>query len=98
LDPDDQVRTVIRLIFDKFDELGAAHAVTRYLRHHRIRIGIRPHDGPNRGNLEWRQARVSTVYRILAHPGYAGTYAYGRTPIEPKGRPRKGRPTTRPPP
>jgi DNA invertase Pin-like site-specific DNA recombinase len=42
LDPDDQVRTVIRLIFDKFDELGAAHAVTRYLRQHRIRIGIHP--------------------------------------------------------
>jgi DNA invertase Pin-like site-specific DNA recombinase len=95
LDPDDQVRTVIRLIFDKFDELGAAHAVTRYLRHHRIRIGIRPHDGPNRGNLEWRPARVSTVYRILAHPGYAGTYAYGRTPVEPKRRRRNGQPGVR---
>jgi hypothetical protein len=27
---------------------------------------------------------VSTVYRVLTHPAYAGTYAYGRTPIEPK--------------
>jgi DNA invertase Pin-like site-specific DNA recombinase len=51
LDQDKQVRSVVRLIFDKFDELGAAHAVTRYLRQNHIRLGIRPHDGPNRGNL-----------------------------------------------
>jgi DNA invertase Pin-like site-specific DNA recombinase len=95
LDPDDQVRAVVRLIFDKFDELGTAHAVTRYLRQHHIRLGIRPHDGPNRGHLEWRPALVSTVYRILAHPAYAGTYAYGRTPIEPKRRRRNGQPGIR---
>ena len=83
LDPDEQVRDVVRLIFDKFDELGTAHAVTGYLRHHHVRLGIRPHDGPNRGNLEWRPAGVSTVYRMLAHPAYAGTYAYGRTPVDP---------------
>ena len=95
LDPDDQVRAVVRLIFDKFDELGTAHAVTRYLRQNHIRLGIRPHDGPNRGNLEWRPALVSTVYRILTHPAYAGTYAYGRTPIEPKRRRRNGQPGIR---
>jgi DNA invertase Pin-like site-specific DNA recombinase len=95
LDPDDQVRAGVRLIFDKFDELGTANAVTRYLRQNHIRLGIRPHDGPNRGNLEWRPALVSTVYRILTHPGYAGTYAYGRTPIEPKRRRRNGQPGIR---
>jgi DNA invertase Pin-like site-specific DNA recombinase len=95
LDPDDQVRAVVRLVFDKFDELGAAHAVTRYLRENDIRVGIRTHDGPNRGNLEWRPARVSTVCRILAHPGYAGTYTYGRTPIEPRRRRRDGQPGIR---
>ncbi len=89
LDPDEQVRAVVRLIFEKFDELGTAHAVTRYLRQNHIRLGIRPHDGPNRGNLEWRPAGVSTVYRILTHPAYAGTYAYGRTPVEPKRRRRE---------
>jgi DNA invertase Pin-like site-specific DNA recombinase len=95
LDQDEQVRSVVRLIFDKFDELGAAHAVTRYLRQNHIRLGIRPHDGPNRGNLEWRPARVSTVYRVLTHPAYAGTYAYGRTPIEPKRRRKNGQPSIR---
>jgi hypothetical protein len=32
---------------------------------------------------------------MLAHPGYAGTYAYGRTPIEPKRRRRNGQPGIR---
>jgi DNA invertase Pin-like site-specific DNA recombinase len=95
LDPDDQVCSAVRVIFDKFEELGAAHAVTRYLRQNHIRLGIRPHDGPNRGYLEWRPARVSTVYRILANPVYAGTYAYGRTPVEPKRRRPNGQPGIR---
>jgi hypothetical protein len=29
LDPDDQVRSVVRLIFEKLQDLGTAHAVTR---------------------------------------------------------------------
>lgn len=95
LDPDEQVRFVVRLIFDKFEELGTAHAVAAYLRQNHIRLGVRPHDGPNRGNLEWRPMLVSTVYRVLTHPAYAGTYAYGRTPIEPKRRRRNGQPAIR---
>ncbi len=95
LDPDEQVQAVVRLIFEKFDELGTAHAVTGYLRHNHFQLGIRPHDVTNRGNLEWRPAQVSTVYRILAHPAYAGTYAYGRTPVDPKRRRRNGQPSIR---
>jgi DNA invertase Pin-like site-specific DNA recombinase len=95
LDSDEQVQAVVRLIFEKFDELGTAHAVTGYLRHNHFKLGIRPHDGPNRGNLEWRPAGVSTVYRMLAHPAYAGTYAYGRTPVDPKRRRPNGQPSIR---
>ena len=32
---------------------------------------------------------------MLTHPAYAGTYAYGRTPIEPKRRRRNGQPGIR---
>jgi hypothetical protein len=31
LDPDEQVRTVVRLVFAKFAELGTLHAVLRWL-------------------------------------------------------------------
>jgi DNA invertase Pin-like site-specific DNA recombinase len=78
LDPDEQVRAVVRLIFETFEELGSLSAVFRYLLRHGIRLGIRPHDGPNRGELEWRRPCLTTLYRILHHPFYAGTYAYGR--------------------
>ena len=92
---DEQVRAVVALVFEKFDELGSVKAVFRYLLRHGIRLGIRPHDGPNRGQVEWRRPSPSTLYGILHHPFYAGTYAYGRCPVDPKrkhaARSRKGR-------
>lgn len=84
LDPDEQVRAVVRLIFEKFAELRSVRAVLRYLWRQGIRLGIRPHDGPNRGQVEWRRPRPETVYSILRHPFYAGPYAYGRHPVDPK--------------
>src|SRR5262249_22489254 len=48
LDPDEQVQQVVRLIFDKFDELGTVWGVFRYLVKQRVRIGIRPHAGAGR--------------------------------------------------
>jgi DNA invertase Pin-like site-specific DNA recombinase len=80
MDPDEQVREVVRLIFDKYDELGSAGAVFRYLIRNNIRLGFRPFHGPNRGGLEWRRPVLLTVFQILRHPIYAGAYAYGRRP------------------
>jgi DNA invertase Pin-like site-specific DNA recombinase len=95
LDPDEQVRSVVRLIFDKFEELGTATKVFRYLIEHQIRMGVRPHDGPNRGEVEWRRPSRTSVYGILRHPIYAGTYVYGRCVVDPKrkhaGRSKRGR-------
>lgn len=84
LDPDEQVRAVVTLLFDKFEELGSVRAVFAYLLQHGIRLGIRCHDGPQRGQLEWRRPCLPTLYRIFHHPFYAGTYAYGRSPLDPK--------------
>jgi DNA invertase Pin-like site-specific DNA recombinase len=80
MDPDEQVREVVRLIFDRYDELGSAWGVFHYLIRNNIRLGFRPHHGPNRGNLEWRRPVMLTVFQILRHPIYAGAYAYGRRP------------------
>ena len=52
LDPDQQVQSVVRLIFRKFEELGSVNGVLGYLVRHGIRLGIRPHHGANRGTLE----------------------------------------------
>ncbi len=80
LDPDEQVREVIRLIFDKYDEIGSAWGVFHYLIRNNIRLGFRPFHGTNRGDLEWRRPVLLTVFQILRHPIYAGAYAYGRRP------------------
>ena len=80
LDPDEQVRDVVSLIFDKFDELGTACAVFRYLVRHDIRVGLRLHHGPDRGRLEWRSPSRTLVFRILHHPIYTGAYTYGFRP------------------
>lgn len=86
LEPDAQARRVVQLIFEKFDELGSTTAVFRYLLEHDIKIGVRPHDGPSPGVLTWRRAKIRTVFSMLHHPMYAGTYVYGRCPIDPKRR------------
>jgi DNA invertase Pin-like site-specific DNA recombinase len=80
MDPDEQVREVIRLIFDKFDEIGTVWGVFHYLVRNNIRLGIRPFQGPNRGNLEWRRPTMMTVGQVVRHPMYAGAYAYSRRP------------------
>ena len=71
-DPDEQVRAVGRLLFDKFDELGTVHAVFHYLLEHNIRLGSRRRCGPQRGELHWRRPSLSTLFNILHHPYYAG--------------------------
>lgn len=86
LDPDEQVRGVVQLIFDKFAELGSIHATFRYLRHQDIRLGIRPITGPDCGNVVWRMPHLATVASILRNPTYAGTYTYGRFPADRKRR------------
>jgi DNA invertase Pin-like site-specific DNA recombinase len=77
LEPDEQARAVVQLIFDKFEELGSTRAVFHYLVRNHIDIGVRPCSGPNGGRLQWRRATHGIVRRVLAHPIYAGAYAYG---------------------
>ena len=86
LDPDEQVRAVVRMVFDQFERLGTIRKVLRYLIANDIRLGIRPHAGPNRGQLEWRTATRETVSDILHHPIYAGYYCFGRRQADPRRR------------
>jgi len=77
LEPDEEAQAVVRLVFEKFRELGTAWSVFRYLIEHQIELGYRCQRGANRGKLEWRRAEPQRVMRILRHPMYAGAYAYG---------------------
>jgi hypothetical protein len=95
LDPDEQVQTVVRLIFAKFAELGTLHGVLRWLVDHGIELGMRLRAGPDKGELVWRRPNRMTLQNILHSPVYAGIYAYGRRRVDPRrqlpGRPSTGR-------
>lgn len=82
LDPDEQVRATVRLVFDKFAELGSFGKVYRYLRQNKISLGCRVHQGPRRGELVWRPVSRALLARMLHHPIYAGAYSYGRRRVD----------------
>ena len=68
---------MIHLVFEKFDELGSAYAVFRYLVVNDLQLGFRRHRGGRIGELEWRPPSPNRILSILRHPIYAGAYAYG---------------------
>jgi DNA invertase Pin-like site-specific DNA recombinase len=90
LDPDEQARSTVQLVFDKFDELGSFGRLYRYLVRNKIRFGMRVHRGALRGQLEWRPPTRGTLSRMLHHPIYAGAYAYGRRRVDHKQRTSSG--------
>ncbi len=58
-DPDEQAQEVIRLIFDKFDELGTIYGVFHWLIRNDIKLPIRPRAGAKKGQLDWRRPSIS---------------------------------------
>lgn len=95
LDPDEQVQSVIRLLFDQFERQGSINGLLHYLVEHNLRMPIRPHHGPGRGQLEWRRPNRVTLQNLLHHPLYAGYYRWGHRACDPRrkvgGRPGTGR-------
>jgi DNA invertase Pin-like site-specific DNA recombinase len=76
-EPDEQARGMIRLVFEKFEELGSAYAVFRYLVVNDLQLGFRRQRGGRIRELEWRPPSPTRILSILRHPIYAGAYAYG---------------------
>jgi len=95
LDPDEQVRSVVGLVFAKYAELGSLTKTHAYFVANNIQFGLRVYKGPGKGRLVWQRPRRSALYEMLRHPFYAGAYAYGRSPLDPTrrvpGRPKSGR-------
>jgi hypothetical protein len=93
LDPDEQVRGVVGLVFDLFERLGTVGAVLGFLAGNCIQLGIRLQEGPERGELAWRRPSRAGLTNMLRNPAYAGIYAYGRSTLDPRRR-QPGRPCT----
>lgn len=91
---DDEVQARIHLVFAKFQELGSARAVMRYLRHNELHLPVRPLIGPAPHELVWREATSARVRDVLCNPVYAGAYVYGRRVVNGRGRWIGGRPAS----
>ena len=78
LDPDLRLQEVIRLVFQKFRELGSARQVLLWMASQKIHFPY-PSDGRTLTSFEWRQIRYRNVISILKNPFYAGVYAYGKS-------------------
>lgn len=86
LEPDEQARAVVTLIFAKFAELGSIAAVLRYLNAHRLQVGMRDYRTSVPGRLVWKRPNRATLHNMLHHPIYAGAYVYGRRKSDPRRR------------
>ena len=93
IDPDEQVRAVVHLIFEQFTRRGSVNGLLRWLVRHDVKLPIRPHFGANRGELEWRRPNRVTLLNLLHHPIYAGAYRWGHREVDPRKKV-AGRPTT----
>ena len=60
-DPDEQARSVVQLIFDKFDEVGTIYATFRWFTRHNISLPMRAHSGPHKGELDWRRPTMVAI-------------------------------------
>ena len=73
--PNDEVVQAIRLVFDRFDQLGTAHQTHVSL----VEDGIAfPVQSGGRGEVSWQTPSYRNIHSLLTNPTYAGVYAYGR--------------------
>ena len=78
LDPDEEVRGAVELVFRLFRETGSAYAVVQRFSERGLRFPKRAYGGAWDGNLVWGRLTHSRVLSILKNPSYAGVYLYGR--------------------
>ena len=68
VEPDEEARAVVQLVFDKFRELGTAWRVFRYLIEHGIQLGYRCQRGCQSWSAGVAQCRTSARHSHLAAP------------------------------
>src|SRR5437870_4123949 len=78
LDPDVRVQQAIRLVLQKFDELGSTRQVLLWLRRERISVPV-TRGGKAGRYTEWASPMYTRVHAIVTNPFLAGAYVYGRS-------------------
>ena len=79
IDPDQEVRSAVELIFELFRQTGSAYGVVRHFAQHQLRFPKRSYGGVWNGKLLWGNLKHSRVLGVLNNPCYAGAYVFGRS-------------------
>jgi DNA invertase Pin-like site-specific DNA recombinase len=78
LDPDDEVRGAVQLVFRLFQETGSAYAVVKRFAEEGLRFPKRAYGGAWAGRLIWGRLSHERVLGLIRNPSYAGDYVFGR--------------------
>ena len=78
LDPDEEVRAAVGLVFRLFRETGSAFGVMQRFAESGLRFPKRSYGGAWDGKIIWGRLTHSRVLGILRNPSYAGMYVFGR--------------------
>jgi DNA invertase Pin-like site-specific DNA recombinase len=78
VDPDDEIRGAVQMIFRLFKEGGSAYSVVQRFVQDGLRFPKRAYGGTKPGKPIWGQLTVSRAASVIKNPSYAGTYVYGR--------------------
>lgn len=79
IDPDEEVRHAVQLVFDLFAHHHSALGVVTHFAHHQLRFPTRLWGGGRSGELIWGRLSSGRALSVLHNPFYAGAYVYGRT-------------------
>ena len=78
LDPDEQVRQTLQILFEQFGHLRNARAVQRYFYQHEIKMPRLIQTGLDYGKTIWVKPTYQMIQQVLTSPVYAGVFVYGR--------------------
>ena len=78
LDPDIRLQQVIRLVFERFRQLGSARQTHLSLTAEGV-FFPRPSGAARLTSFDWTPIRYRNVIGILKNPFYAGAYVYGKS-------------------
>ena len=78
LDPDQSIQNAVRSVLTKFDELGTARKVLRWMLENGVKIPRRIGSGMF-SEVRWQEPTYGAVRDLLRNPRYSGAYVFGKS-------------------
>lgn len=78
LDPDRQIQSAVRMIFNTFRETGSARATLRRFQREGLQFPQRTRGRSGTGEVNWVPLEHFRVLQTLHNPRYAGAFVFGR--------------------